>query len=613
MNTSNSLTPSAEMPTTPRAFVWHYTRLYLGWSLLMVGLEFSAALCSTLIPFAIGKITGAVSGGLWNGMDIFSAAKPALLLLALLACGEMLLSRSMSLCMIYIRPQQKRRITADLFAYLQKHSHRYFSEHFAGSLSQRISEAGVGVLEISWMLMVEFLPIMVTLVGALILMSLASLWLGASLLAWTLVYVGLSYVLARRAQVFANRHAEARSVTSGKIVDAVTNLNNIRYFARGDYEQAYLKRFMNSEVAAARRSFLYMERIRWLQDGMALLLRLGLVIIALLLWQRGRIDVAAFVTTASLGLLIVANAKSLSYQFLHFFESSGNIENSVNTLIRPHELPDRADARDDLVFPRGEIELRELTFGYRASAPIFRQLNLKIAAGQRVGVVGYSGSGKSTLLNLLLRMYDPQAGAILIDGIDIRELTQESLHRQIGLIPQEPGLFHRTLKENIGYGAPEAANDSIEAAARRAHAHDFIQRMEHGYDSLVGERGVKLSGGQRQRIAIARVLLKNARILIMDEATSSLDSATERLIQDSLDEIMGDKTVLVVAHRLSTIAHLDRILVFDDGRIVEDGTHQQLLEKGGAYSRLWSHQIDGRFDDETAVPAAAQGTATAGL
>lgn len=598
MSTHTHITPAEAMPTTSRGFVWHYTRLFLGWSLLMIGLEFGAALCTTLIPYAIGKITGAVSEGLWKDADILSASMPALLLMASLAAGEMLLSRSMSLCMIFVRPRQKQRITADLFAYLQKHSHRYFSEHFAGSLAQRISEAAVGVLEVSWMLMVEFLPILVTLVGGLILMSLASLWLGMSLLAWTLVYVGLSYVLARRAQEFARLHAEARSLTSGKIVDAVTNLNNIRYFARGDYEQQYLDRFMSSERQAARRSFLFMERIRWLQDGMALLLRIGLVVIALLLWQRGTIDVAAFVMTASLGLLIVSNAKSLSYQFLHFFESSGNIENSVRTLIRPHELPDRADARDDLRFSRGEIEFRDLTFGYQAARPVFAGLNLKIAAGQRVGVVGFSGSGKSTLLNLLLRLYDPQGGAVLIDGRDIRELTQASLHRQIGLIPQEPGLFHRTLRENIGYGAPEAADEHIVRAARRAHAHEFIERMEHGYESLVGERGVKLSGGQRQRIAIARVLLKNAPILVMDEATSSLDSETERLIQESLDEIMGEKTVLVVAHRLSTVAHLDRILVFDQGRLVEDGTHQSLLERGGIYHSLWTHQVDGHFNEE---------------
>ncbi len=586
-------------PARPWAFVWHYISLYFRWYLLMFLLQLGAAICTTLIPYAIGRITGAVSEGLWTDQDIWQASLSALQLLAALAVGEMLLSRLMSLCMIHIRPGQKQRIASDLFAYLQQHSHRYFSEHFAGSLSQRISEASIGVLELTWLIMIEFLPVAITLIGALILLGYASLWLGAGLLVWTVLYVGLSFYLARRAQPYAKLHAEARSVTSGKIVDAVTNLNAIRFFARSDYEQRYLGGYMDREVGAARHSFFFMERIRWLQDGMALALRLGLVFAALLLWSNGAIDVAQFVMAASLGLMIVAGAKSLSYQFLHFFESIGNIENAVNTLIKPHELKDRPDARDVRI-TCGEIELRDLTFGYNAASPIFKHLNLHIPAGQRVGLVGYSGSGKSTLLNLLLRLYEPQGGAILVDGIDVRTMTQDSLHRQIGLIPQEPALFHRSLRENIGYGLTEAGDDAIKVAAQQAHAHAFITRMDNGYESLVGERGVKLSGGQRQRIAIARVLLKNAPILIMDEATSSLDSETERLIQGSLDEIMGDKTVLVVAHRLSTVAHLDRILVLHKGQIVEDGSHSELLGRRGAYHRLWSHQVDGHFDDELA-------------
>jgi ATP-binding cassette subfamily B protein len=337
-----------------------------------------------------------------------------------------------------------------------------------------------------------------------------------------------------------------------------------------------------------------MERVRWFQDVMALILRLGLIVFALYLWQINSITVAQFVMVASLGLLIVANAKYLSYQFLHFFESSGNIQNSVDTLIKPHEYPDPETARN-VVIKHGAIELKNITFGYSVNHPILENFSLTIPAGQRVGVVGYSGSGKSTLLNLLLRLYEPQQGSILIDGFNIHEITYESLYEQVGLIPQEPGLFHRSLSENIGYGKANAEQCDIEIAAARAHAHDFIKQMDSGYNALVGERGFKLSGGQRQRIVIARVLLKNAPILIMDEATSSLDSETERLIQNSLDEIMGDKTVLVVAHRLSTIAHLDRILVMDKGRLIEDGTHQQLLARKGAYASLWAHQADGSF------------------
>jgi ATP-binding cassette subfamily B protein len=268
----------------------------------------------------------------------------------------------------------------------------------------------------------------------------------------------------------------------------------------------------------------------------------------------------------------------------------------VHAIVLPHEVVDRPDA-GALVINRGEIRFNDVTFGYVAERPVFRHLNLTIQPGERVGLVGFSGSGKSTLINLVLRLYEPQSGSITIDGTDIRSVTQSSLHSQVSLIPQDPGLFHRTLKENIGYGRLDADETLIEGAARQAYAHDFIESMPNRYGSMVGERGVKLSGGQRQRIAIARVIAKNAPILIMDEATSSLDSVTEKAIQDSLDTLMDGKTVLVVAHRLSTIAHLDRILVFDNGCIVEDGPHRELLARDGVYARLWSRQSDGMIPE----------------
>ncbi len=321
-------------------------------------------------------------------------------------------------------------------------------------------------------------------------------------------------------------------------------------------------------------------------------MKVGTLYYSLSLWNQGAITAADFVVATSLSLLIISEARNLSRRFLEIFEHIGNIANGVLTIIQPHELIDQDEAIAHSI-TQGKIEFRLVNFSYLEGKQVFQNLSVTIQSGQRVGLVGFSGSGKSTFVNLILRVFDPQSGQIIIDGVDIRDMTQEALHAQISLIPQDPSLFHRTLMENIRYGRLDATDEEVIKAARKAHAHDFIAQIKEGYHSLVGERGVKLSGGQRQRIAIARVILKDAPILILDEATSSLDSITEKAIQDTLDLVMNEKTVIVVAHRLSTIAHLDRILVFDQGRVIEDGTHSQLLASGGAYYKLWKMQAGG--------------------
>jgi ATP-binding cassette subfamily B protein len=295
---------------------------------------------------------------------------------------------------------------------------------------------------------------------------------------------------------------------------------------------------------------------------------------------------------ASLLLLVINDVRNLSRRFLEFFEYVGNITDGVGVIIRPHEVTDAADARE-LVVTKGEIRFEDVEFAYPGGMEVFRGLTLAIQPGQRVGLVGFSGSGKSTLVNLILRLYDIQGGRILVDGQDIREVTQDSLRGAIAMIAQDPMLFHRSLLENVRYGRLDATDQEVQEAAQQAHAHEFIVSLPEGYNSLVGERGVRLSGGQRQRIAIARAILKNAPIFFMDEATSSLDSVTERHIQDSIEDLMRGRTAIVIAHRLSTIAHLDRIVVFHQGEVVEDGTHVELLARGGHYARLWSMQAGG--------------------
>jgi ATP-binding cassette, subfamily B, bacterial len=347
-----------------------------------------------------------------------------------------------------------------------------------------------------------------------------------------------------------------------------------------------------------------MERVRIFQFSASAALKAGTLFVAVYLWSRGEILVGQFVMTVSLTLLILSEVRNLSRRFLEFFEFIGNVASGVKAIAQPHELTDGAAARA-LPIERGQVAFHNVDFGYVPDSRIFQGLSVAIPAGQRVGLVGLSGSGKSTFTSLLLRLYDPQRGSIRIDGHDLRDLTQVSLHAQVGLIPQDPTLFHRTLRENIRYGRIDATDAEVEAAARRAFADEFIRQIPGGYDALVGERGIKLSGGQRQRIAIARVILKDAPILILDEATSSLDSLTEHAIQVALDEIMIGKTVIVIAHRLSTIAHLDRILVFSEGRIVEDGPHDELLAHQGEYHALWIRQTGGLLP-EAGRPAHAR-------
>lgn len=592
MNESRSSPRAPALPGEPFPFLLHFFRHYTSWCVLVVLLEIGASASGILTPYAIGQIVGGVTDAINTREQIFHAVAFPLGLYIVLNLGEVLFSRASASCRIIVAPRLRSQVTSELYAYLQHHSHRFLSNNFAGALASRISETSTSVNMTLWTLVFDFLPIAVTLIVSIALLWYASIPLALFTLGWALLFLSVSYYSARRCRPLAHKSAEARSITIGKVVDAVTNLASVRLFAMLGFERSYLKGFLNNEIAAARRWLWSNEKILWFQYSLALMLKAGTLLFSLWLWQHDRISVADFVMSVSLSLLIINEVRNISRRFIDLFEYIGNITNGVYTIVQEHEIMDRSAARP-LRVTRGCIELRDISFGYVPGSPVFEQLNLRIEGGQRVGLVGYSGSGKSTLLNLILRLYEPQQGSILIDGQDIRDVTQQSLHEQISLIPQDPGLFHRTLLENIRYGRPDANQEEIELAARRADAHEFIERMPNQYASLVGERGVKLSGGQRQRISIARVIVKNAPILIMDEATSSLDSITEQAIQNSLNTLMQNKTVIVVAHRLSTIAHLDRILVFSQGRIIEDGSHTDLLAANGAYTQLWNRQANG--------------------
>ncbi|MEH2333481.1 ABC transporter ATP-binding protein [Nostoc sp.] len=581
-----------DLPSTPFRFICYFVNQFRWWYVLAVILEIIHATCGIMLPYAIGEIVRGVTRSTGESKPIFDAMKQPLMLFIGLSVGEVVFGRSAGLLQTILHPIHRQHIVRSLYAYLQHHSHRYLSSSFSGALAHRISETSLGVTQTMQMMITEFMPVIVVYTVATTILYRAYPPLAALVGIWAVLFISISFWLATRCRFYSRKAAAARSETTGIIVDAVTNLTSSRLFARFGFERRYLNEQLRREIKEVRESNWYSERIRWFQFISAAILKISTLYYSLSLWSQGTIATADFVVATSLSLLIISEARNLSRRFLEFFEHIGNVANGVFIIVQPHELIDREKAIAHSI-TQGKIEFRRVNFNYTEEKKVFNNLSVTIQPGQRIGLVGLSGSGKSTFVNLILRLFDPQSGEIIIDGVDIRDMTQDALHAQISLIPQDPSLFHRTLLENIRYGRLDATDEEVIEASRKAHAHDFIVQSKDGYNSLVGERGVKLSGGQRQRIVIARVILKDAPILILDEATSSLDSITEKAIQDTLDLAMNGKTVIVVAHRLSTIVHLDRILVFDKGRIIEDGSHAKLLALGGAYYRLWKMQAGG--------------------
>ncbi|MGR8949796.1 MAG: ABC transporter ATP-binding protein [Gammaproteobacteria bacterium] len=592
-------TSSETLPQSPFTFCVRYLRIYglvVGFILLF---EAGQSACSILLPYAIKQIMDTVALAGDSPENIWALLTPSLWLFAGFNLGVVLFSRASGTILVMLGPALRRRIRRELFQHLQQHSQRYFLSNFAGSLSNRIAEVSMSVAHTLWTILFDFWPLAISFLVSLYLLSAVHLKLALTLAAWVVSYVLISYWLATKCRVYARKFAAARSVVSGKIVDSVSNIMNAKLFARRDFEKHYLEHYLDLEVSRARETYWFMEWIRWFQYIAAMILMIGIVGYALVIWADDGMTVGEFTMAASLSLLLIEQARGLSRRFLEFFEYIGNINDGVNIIVIPHEVTDTTT--EELVVNKARIEIDHLGFEYVTGKPVFEDLTLNIEAGEKVGLVGFSGSGKSSLLNLILRLFEPQSGEIRVDGQNVANVTQESLRASIAMIPQDPMLFHRSLMENIRYGRLDASDEEVIEAAKKAHAHEFIIETEHGYNSLVGERGVKLSGGQRQRIALARAILKSSPILLLDEATSSLDSVTERHIQDSLSYLMQDKTVLVIAHRLSTLSHLDRIIVFHEGRIIEDGNHAELLAQEGHYATMWAMQAGGFLPDEQPI------------
>ncbi|MDR5652629.1 ABC transporter ATP-binding protein [Ruixingdingia sedimenti] len=481
----------------------------------------------------------------------------------------------------------------------------WFENDFAGRIANRIMQTPPAAGDAVFQVFDAIAFSIAYLVGAAVVLAGADLRLMLPLLAWLVLYGFLVRWTVRRVGPASQASADARSAVTGRVVDSYANIHSVKMFAHHDREIAYAK----EAIETTRQTFAREMRIFTTMD-VALVTLNGLLIVAvvgwaLALWMQGAASVGAVAAASALVLRLNAMTGWIMWALTSFFRALGIVAEGMQTIAQPITLTDAPDARP-LDFREGRIEIEGLTHHYGRPSGGLQGVTLAIRPGEKVGVVGRSGAGKSTLVKLLLRFYDAEAGRILIDGQDIRAVTQDSLRAKIGMVQQDSSLLHRSVRDNILYGRPDATEAEVIAAAKRAEAQDFILTLEDpqgrkGYDAHVGERGVKLSGGQRQRVALARVMLKDAPVLVLDEATSALDSEVEAAIQDTLYRVMEGKTVIAIAHRLSTIAAMDRIVVLDDGRIAEEGSHAELLARGGLYARFWAHQSGGFLGTEDAA------------
>lgn len=582
-----------DLPKTLFSFIRHFvgkqkTEFVLS---LLGGLAWT--LDYTLWPVVFMVLVDTLNSNADQREGIFQALVPLLIFGAFLFFLIDFGYRLSGFMMAKALPKIEADVRMETFEYVQHHSYHYFSNQFAGSLANKLNDLPSSITRILQLVINLFVPVAAAACISILLFAKVAPFFALLLVLSILTHLSISFYFLPYTDTLSKTHAEAKSTLSGKVVDSLTNHLNVKLFSRFREESAFVSKYQNEERIAHQKVLTYVEKIKIL-IGISGFFFTGICLTTYLIstWRSEEITTGEVVFILNSWWNINTMTWLTGLELPNLFKDIGIAKQALSLIEAPHEIVDRAQAKE-LQVHQGKITFDHVFFRHKASRALFENLSLTIDPGEKVGLVGFSGSGKTSFINLILRHFEVDQGAILIDDQDIRTVTQSSLRKAIGMIPQEPVLFHRTLMENVRYGREGATDDEVIEACKRAHCHEFILSLKEEYHTIVGERGLKLSGGQRQRIAIARAILKNAPILILDEATSALDSVTERLIQEDLKNLMEEKTTVVIAHRLSTLATVDRILVFDHGQIIEQGTHESLILSGGRYKEMWQMQAGG--------------------